>query len=170
MMTRQSTPLGSSSPAAFQDERFAVSRVETAKLESGSASITFEVEVHNHRLGQKVFCGLLDRELRSGVGLSIDTESGEVVDLINDQGIIGYLNNCPLLEGKMFSLRLTMDKFGSTHICSAEIAGEHILYPAVLLNQVEEIGVVLGSTLTEDHGITFEKTRLQVNPAASIDR
>ena len=71
MTTKESAPLGSPAPAAFQDDRFAVSRVETAKLTTESANINFDVEVHHHTVGQKIFCGLLDNELKSGVGLSI---------------------------------------------------------------------------------------------------
>lgn len=163
MTTKSTNPSGDGMSAGLKDEKFAVNRVETARLESDSASIIFEVEVHHLRVGQKIFCGLLDRELKAGVGLSIDTESGEIVDLINDQGIIGFLNAAPLPEGVPILLRLSMDKFGSTHICNAEIAGEHILYPAVLLDKVGEIGAVLGSTLSEEHGISFENARLEID-------
>ncbi len=168
MSTNPATPPDSITAANLDSDRFAVNRIESARIGSTSAGITFEIEVHHHQVGQRIFCGLLDRELKAGVGLAIDTMTGELVDLINDQGIIGYLNNSPIAEGPPFSIRLTMDKFGQTHICSVHICGEKILYPAVLLDEVSEIGAVVGSTLQDDQKVEFLNPHLEVLPSSTV--
>lgn len=168
MTPNPSAKPGPSPITGFDAERFEVSRIATTEVNPQTASITFEITVGNHRIGQKVFCGLLDRELRSGMGIAVDTMNGELTDLVNDQGIIGYLNTTPIPEGKPFTIRLTMDKFGATHICSARIAGEKILYPSVLLDTVREIGAVVGSTTAEVREIEFVGPRLAVNPSATV--
>ncbi len=162
MSSKETISMESDSHPAFAD-KFAVSWVESARIESDSANISFEAEVWHHRSGQKLFIGLLDKNLRSGVGIGIDTASGEILDMINDQGIIGYLDDAALPEGGPVTVRVELDKFGTTHICSLEICGESILYPAVLLDQAYEIGGVLGSTLCKGHAITFENTVLKVS-------
>ena len=167
MTTNPTTQSATSPITAFDSERFEVNRIETVHVDSESTSISFEITVEHHLAGQKIFCGLLDRDLQAGMGLAVDTMTGELIDLINNQGIIGYLNTSPITEGDPFTLRLTMDKFGSTHICSAHIAGEKILYPSVLLDSVSEIGAVVGSTLTDSENIVFKNPKLQVIPSAT---
>ena len=168
MSTNPTTQPGSIAASNLDSDRFAVNRIESVQIGSKSSSITFEIEVRHHQVGQRIFCGLLDRELKSGVGLAVDTMTGELVDLINDQGIIGYLNTNPIAEGAPFSVRLTMDKFGPTHICSVHICGEKILYPAVLLDDVSEIGAVVGSTQGKDQKVEFLNPQLEVLPSSTV--
>jgi hypothetical protein len=168
MTTNQTISLDLDPHPHFAD-RYAVTWVEAAKIENECAAITFEAEVWNHRKGQKIFIGLLDKDLKTGVGLAIDTEGGEVIDMINDQGILGYLSEAPLAEGGPLSLRFSIDKFGTTHICSAEICGERILYPAVLLDDSYEIGAVIGSTLCKGHAITVENAVLKISDGMTTE-
>ncbi|MFV1994619.1 MAG: hypothetical protein ACC661_04215, partial [Verrucomicrobiales bacterium] len=163
MTTDRSAAPNSTAQSALE-ERFTVNRVESSCVDSDCATITFDAWIDRHNRGQRIFCGLLSRDLSTGVGLSIDTATGEIVDLINDQGIIGYLNSCPFPGKNPVPLHLRMEKFGSTFICKVEVAGEAILYPAVLLTNVTEIGAVLGSTQGQGGAAVFSRTSLSVSP------
>ena len=87
-------------PAEFGNQRFNLTRLHDAEIELISGEVIFELELKLYNKAQRIFLGILDSyrleatsmNLQGGIAVSLNASNGEVIDPINGQGVIGYLD------------------------------------------------------------------------------
>lgn len=144
-------------------KRFSPRKAATTPVTGDCAEITFDVEFSHRCPGECLFCGVTADGGHRGIGFSINTRTGEVVDVLNDQGIIGYINSTPIPVDRRIPLHLEIDKFGPNHICTIEIGNERVLYPAVQLPGVKKLAALVGSTPSKNPSVRFGRARLRAS-------
>ncbi len=112
-------------------DRFAYKTLDTAAIGGHSGSeASFVVDVIPARMVQRVLIGFFDEKTRKGISVAFFPATGEVCDLTNDGGVIGYLSNAPMIPGDPVTCELKISRFGRNLVCSVRINGELFLYPS----------------------------------------
>jgi hypothetical protein len=143
-------------------DQFAVHRANAVSVSTDRAIMTLDVEFRHRCPATGLFCGVMDDHMSAGIGFFIDYTTGEVIDVINDQGIIAYLNHAPLPENRLTPIHLDIDKFGPNLISTIEVGNERILYPAIQIHGETRLHGVLGSSPSDCPTTQFGKARLRV--------
>ena len=121
-------------------ESFDVLNFGTVAAPAKPSRFGFQVDVTpSVALGQVVF-GLMQEPHRPGMqrigfGVRVDLERGEIWDIVNGSGLIGWVE-APLgstADGKPESIlfSLEIERIGSALLPKLQIGGEEWLYPAV---------------------------------------
>ncbi len=71
---------------------FNIRKVKSVRLESDPVQIALSVSLEHSHISDKMFFGIMDRTNERGIAVSIHPATGEVGDLINGGGVIGYLS------------------------------------------------------------------------------
>lgn len=81
-----------------------------------------------------------------GFAIRIDLERGEIWDVINDSGLVGWLEQ-PLasLGNERILLSLEIERAGSALLPKLQIGGEEWLYPALRSNEAIQLAAVAGT-------------------------
>lgn len=153
----------------FGNETFNITRLHDTPIGMDHGEVVFEIELRIHHHGQRIFVGLLDSNNldaptisdHMGIGVSIDPDSGEVFDVINGQGIIGYLDEMPLETGTPIFLCLEFEKIKRIYIPKLTLGEEKILHPALHLPEIRSMSLVVGST-TAGGDAAYENPHLMV--------
>ena len=156
-------------PTEFGNQRFNITRIYDTIIDVENGEAAFEIELRLRHLQQKIFFGLLDTDNldsqqispTSGIAVSIDPLSGEIVDLVNSQGIIGYLEIVPLEEREAIFLCIDVEKLRSIFIPKITIGEEKILHPALHLSNHQPVSLVVGST-DSAAGALFENPHFMI--------
>ncbi|MFT4550119.1 MAG: hypothetical protein ACI9UA_001206 [Pseudoalteromonas tetraodonis] len=156
-------------PTDFGNQRFNITRIYDTIIDVENGEAAFEIELRLRHTQQKLFFGLLDTDsldkhsfsTSSGIAISIDPVSGEIVDMINSQGIIGYLENTPLEECESIFLCIDVEKLRSIFIPKITVGEEKILHPALHLSNQQPISLVVGST-DSAAGALFENPHFMI--------
>ena len=136
-------------PTDFGNQRFNITRIYDTIIDVENGEAAFEIELRLRHSQQKLFFGLLDTDsldshrftATSGIAISIDPVGGEVVDLINSQGIIGYLEETPLEERESIFLCIDVEKLRSIFIPKITVGEEKILHPALHLSNQQPVSL-----------------------------
>ena len=160
-------------PTDFGNQRFNVTRIYDTIIDVENGEAVFEIELRMRHSQQKLFFGLLDtgsmdrREFTnsSGIAISIDPVSGEIADLVNSQGIIGYLEDTPLEERESIFLCIDVEKLRNIFIPKITVGEEKILHPALHLSNQQPISLVVGST-DSAAGALFENPHFMISRRA----
>lgn len=152
--------------AAPSIDRFDLQTLEQASIDDSHTRITLSLLLEHHHITQRLFFALLDDQLQQGVAISVHPATGEVCDLSNDAGVVGYLASSPLPPNVPVDCEITLMKFGPNCVCSARIAGETFLYPAFALPYCPHLSAIVGveSDNVRD-GIDHSQVRLTVGHA-----
>ncbi len=114
-------------------DRFDYKALKTAHVDTHSGSeMSFQVEVIPARMTQRVLVGFFDEATQKGISVAFFPATGEVCDLTNDGGVIGYLSKAPTIPGDPVSCELKISRFGRNLVCNVRIQGELFLYPAYI--------------------------------------
>jgi len=154
----------------FGNENFTITRLHDTPIGMDHGEVVFEIELRMRNLGQRLFVGLLDSNHldtpaisdHMGIGVSIDPRSGEVRDVINGQGIIGYLDEMPMGTDTSIFLCLEFEKIKRIYIPKLTVGEEKILHPALHLPEIRSMSLVVGSTAAADDGAVYENPHLMV--------
>jgi hypothetical protein len=130
--------------AAPSIERFDLETLEQACIDDSHSQVTFSLLLEHRHITQRLFFALLDDRRQHGVAISVHPATGEVCDLSNDAGVIGYLSSSPLPPNVPVDCEVTLFKFGPNCVCSARIAGETFLYPAFTLPDCPRLSAIVG--------------------------
>lgn len=155
-------------PTEFGNQNFNITRLHDTPIGMDHGEVVFEIEMRMQHHDQRLFVGLLDTDLldvssmsqHRGIGISIDPESGEVLDAINGQGIIGYLDETPLEPDTPTFLCLEFEKIKRIYIPKLTVGEEKILHPALHLPEISSMSLVVGSTAAD--GAVYENPHLMV--------
>lgn len=131
-------------PVSLPDSEFAafdMLNFGSVAAPSGPARFGFQVDVTPSALLSQVVFALVrdasdsDSPHRAGFGVRVDLERGEIWDIVNGSGLIGWLEE-PLgaqagerRQPILFSLEI--ERIGSALLPKLQVGGEEWLYPAV---------------------------------------
>jgi len=121
---------------------------QTPAVEKPNAEVSFKVDLEPARVTRRVVVGLLDESRKRGIAVAVYPATGEVCDLCNGGGVIGYLANTPLVPGAPLPCDLTLYRFGQNVVCSVRIQGEIFLYPAFSLTGATRLTAFVGQEAT----------------------
>jgi hypothetical protein len=151
---------------------YSVECVGEAGVDVPKLRLKFTVGCRFQTLGQRLFIGVLDPSCpwhvggRRGIGVSIDTEDGTVVDLLNDLGVIDYVDGAPLEPGGVVEFAVDIEKQNRVLIAGISVNGESILHPAIYLEETDRLGAFVGTTLLWGGSATFDGPALKVESFA----
>ncbi|MDF1825315.1 MAG: hypothetical protein P1U68_11775 [Verrucomicrobiales bacterium] len=117
---------------------------QTPPVENPNAEVSFKVDIEPSRVTRRIVVGILDESCKRGISIAIYPATGEVCDLTNGGGVIGYLSRTPLNPGVPVSCDLTLYRFGSNFVCSARVQGEIFLYPAFSMDGTARLTAFVG--------------------------
>ena len=140
--------------------QFQLQALDQVCLTAPMARIGFSVEIEHEHITQRILLALLDEKREQGVSVAIYPATGEVCDLTNGGGVIGYLSLSPLVPHQGIPCELLLYKFGRNCVCSARILGETFLYPAFMLDGAPRMTALVG--YDSGTGITWEHPSLTV--------
>lgn len=132
---------------------FAASRVHTCQLPVVTTHLEFSAQGRTTEFGQRIFVGLmtLDPETNNvtgpGLGVSIDPETGAVEDLLDENGVVGYLNSAPQETDAELSLGIEAWVYGRTFIPRLRMGSETLVLPALLVEPKQTMIVLIGGEL-----------------------
>ena len=160
-------------PTDFGNQRYNITRIYDTIIDVENGEAAFEIELRLRHNQQKLFFGLLDTDSldkrsfapTSGIAISIDPVNGEIVDLVNSQGIIGYLEATPLEERESIFLCIDVEKLRSIFIPKITVGEEKILHPALHLQNQQPVSLVVGST-DSAAGALFENPHFMITRRA----
>ena len=152
-----------------QKNIFTVSRVDSTEPPSYKGDVRFQVDVTLGAEGQQIFVGLLEtsslsvRDNSPGIGISLDPCTGAITDVVNDQGIIGYLEDEDLHPGRQLSVEIEVEVLNEVCIPRITISGETFLHPALLLGHPSKLTALVGSAVMGNERAMFGRSQLQVS-------
>ncbi len=143
------------------NQLFSVDRVDSTALPTGWATIAFECDLHQGAESHKVFLGLMETEsagvTRSpGIGVSVDLQTGLVVDVVNDMGVLGYLEDAPTEADGPLHVKVEVETIGHVMIPRIIIGNDVILHPALYLEAHERLSALVGTSLNPLGDTRFE--------------
>ncbi len=152
-----------------QKHLYAVSKVHSTEPPSATGDVSFQVEVTLGAEGQHIFVGLLEtsalaiREHSPGIGISLDPTTGAITDVVNDQGVIGYLEDEDLHPGRKLHVAIELEVLNEVCIPRINISGEKFLHPALLLGHPGRLTALVGAAILGTERAFFGRSQLQVN-------
>lgn len=117
---------------------------QTPLVDKPNAEVSFKIDVEPVRVTRRIVVGILDESRKRGIAVAIYPATGEVCDLCNGGGVIGYLARTPLAPGVPVPCDLTLYRFGQNYVCSVRIHGEIFLYPAFSLGGATKLTAFVG--------------------------
>lgn len=137
---------------------------KTPSVDQPNAEISFKVDVEPSRVTRRVVVGIQDDSRKRGITIAIYPATGEVCDLTNGGGVIGYLSKAPLNPGVPVHCDLTLYRFGKNFVCSVRVHGEIFLYPAFSMDGSARLTAFVGqeSSGDKEEPIAWSHLRLDV--------
>lgn len=137
---------------------------QTPSVDNPNAEVSFKVDVEPSRVTRRVVVGILDESKKRGISIAIYPATGEVCDMTNGGGVIGYLSKAPLNPGVPVPCDLTLYRFGKNFVCSVRVHGEIFLYPAFSMDGNTCLTAFVGqeSSGSESESIGWSRLRLDV--------
>src|SRR5688572_14304753 len=154
-----------------ENNLYAVRRVDTAAMPDQRSTIVFECDLHQGVRSQKVFLGLMETDSvgivsRSpGIGIAVDLQTGLVTDLVNDQGVLGYLENAPGDSDGPLHVRIEVEMIGRVVLPRIIVGDDVILHPALYLDAKEGLSALVGTSVHPLGDAKFENTLLRTQHA-----
>ena len=156
-------------PTESGNQQFKLSRIHDTRMDLISGEVVFEVELELSHENQRLFLGLMDSHrineksmfMQSGIAVSINTKNGELRDPINDNNVIGNINQSSLDYESPNFVCLEYEKIKSIYIPKLTIGEEKMLLPAIHLPELRSLSIVVGSS-TGDWAAKFNNPHLLI--------
>ena len=111
-------------------DQFTLQAVDEIRFSGTNEEIKYSVEITAQSITNRVVVALMDQTQQKGMAIAIYTATGEVCDVSNGGGVIGYLKQAPLNPNQAIECELSIFRFGKNFVCNAVVEGETFLYPA----------------------------------------
>lgn len=147
-------------------DQFHLHSIEQACLNEEQSQISFSVEVEHDQITQRILIALLDENREKGACLAIYPATGEVCDLTNGGGVIGYLSLSPIIPGQSIHCELLLYKYGGTFVSTARICGETFLYPAFSMGDCTRLTALVG--YDSGAGVQWDDESLRVESVRAV--
>lgn len=132
---------------------FAACRAHACQLPAVTTHLEFHAQGQTTEYGQRLFVGLMTLDPLTnhvtgpGLGVSIDPETGAVEDLLDDNGVVGYLYGAPQENSAEISLGLEAWIYGRTFIPRLRLGSEVLVLPALLVEPRQTMIMLMGGEL-----------------------
>tara|TARA_R110002096_G_scaffold228601_2_gene418092 strand:- start:2820 stop:3308 length:489 start_codon:yes stop_codon:yes gene_type:complete len=137
---------------------------QTPHVDNPNAEVSFKVDIEPSRVTRRVVVGILDESKKRGITVAIYPATGEVCDVTNGGGVIGYLSKSPLSPGVPVPCDLTLYRFGKNFVCSVRVHGEIFLYPAFSMDGNAQLTAFVGQEIEgASKGETLSWSRLRLD-------
>ena len=156
-----------------ENNLYAVNRVDTAAVTEDRTTLIFECDLHQGVRSQKVFLGLMETENLGiatnspGIGVAVDLQTGLVTDVVNDQGVLGYLENAPGDANGPVHVRVEVEVIGRVVLPRIQVGDDEILHPALYLDPHGGLSALVGTSVYPFGDARFENARL--HPAGACE-
>ncbi|MDF1751371.1 MAG: hypothetical protein P1U89_01215 [Verrucomicrobiales bacterium] len=124
--------------------QFTIQAVDEIRFSGTNEEIKYSVEIIPHSITNRVVVALMDQRQLTGMAVAIYPATGEVCDVSNGGGVIGYLRNAPLNPSVPIKCELSVFRFGKNFVCSTVIDGETFLYPAFSFEPSAPMAALVG--------------------------
>ncbi|MEO0414956.1 MAG: hypothetical protein AAF226_08405, partial [Verrucomicrobiota bacterium] len=114
---------------------------------SALGEITMSLTIETGSIMERIVIGLLDDSRENGIGIGFFPATGEVCDLCNDGGVIGYLPNAPYRAGDAVKFEITVNRYGANFVTALKLNGESFLYPGFLQEGEINLSAVVGKNV-----------------------
>jgi len=137
---------------------------QTPPVEQHNAEVSFKVDIEPSRVTRRIVVGIQDESRKRGITVAIYPATGEVCDLSNGGGVLGYLSETPLAPGVPVPCDLTLYRFGHNFVCSVRVQGEIFLYPAFSMDGSAKLTAFVGPEKDDksEEGVVWSRLRLDV--------
>ena len=136
---KNSTAMEASLLYSGDNELFSVGRLGQIEIPNHEGILNYSTECTCPGACRKIFLGLTVPRESSGIAIAIDTDTGAVIDLINDLGIIGFFDNVPMSATETLKIGLEVDLLGSVTIPTIVVNEERMLHPALNLSHANMV-------------------------------
>jgi hypothetical protein len=141
--------------------QFKLHALEQTCLSDSQSQVSFNVEIEHEQITQRIVIALLDENRENGAAVAIYPATGEVCDLTNGGGVIGYLSGSPLVPHQPVPCEILLYRFGRNCVCSVRAHGETFLYPAFMIEGSPRMTALVGHD--SGNGIGWSKSKLTVS-------
>ena len=146
---------------------FSLQRIGEVLLPAKRGEVVFSGTFNHRHRGQEIFLALVETtamgqpdERSPGLGIRIDLQTGLIMDLLNDQGVLGYLPYRTLAPHQDIPFSIEMDLIGRVCVPRLVIGGEIILHPALYLITRGSLSALTGLSLHPPGQATFTDLHL----------
>jgi hypothetical protein len=132
---------------------FTIDHAGEVLLPAKRGEICFSGSFRHQNRGQEVFLALVEttlmrkRERSPGIGFKIDLQTGLVMDLLNDEGVLGYLPRRTLAPDQDITFRIELELIGRVCVPRLVIGGEIFLHPSLYLETRGSLSALTGTSL-----------------------
>jgi len=132
---------------------FALNRAGEVLLPAKRGEVCFSGAFSHRNRGQEIFLALVETssmgksERSPGIGFKIDFQTGLIMDLLNDQGVLGYLPRRTLAPHQDIPFRIEMELIGRVCVPRLIIGGEIFLHPSLYLETRGSLSALTGTSL-----------------------
>ncbi len=113
-------------------------------LDGSSMDLRLAIDVEPRCITQRVLVGLWDSASQKGIQVAVYPATGEVCDVSNGAGVLGYLSSAPVLHGDRISFEVNSSVKGENMIADITVNGETFWYPAFSVQASSEFRPRLG--------------------------
>ena len=148
---------------------FAVRREQSLPYPRTRGMLEFSGEFRHEDRMQKVFIAMMEpkhlsvRSRSPGVGVAIDLQTGLVTDLVNDQGVLGYLERATLAPHTNIRFTLELDVMGRVCVPRLIVEDDEILHPALYLESLTEMSGLTGTSIHPAGDAKFNNCRVNTS-------
>lgn len=128
-------------------EQYALQAVDEIRFNGDNEELKYSVQITPQSLTNRVVVALLDQRQQRGMAVAIYPATGEVCDVTNGGGVIGYLKDAPLNPQRPINCELNIFRFGKNFVCNAVIGGETFLYPAFSYSENAPMAAMVGKEI-----------------------
>jgi len=136
---------------------------QTPAVDNPNAEVSFKVDVEPVSVTRRVVVGILDESRQRGITIAFYPATGEVCDLSNGGGVIGYLSQAPMSPGVPVACDLTLYRFGKNFVCSVRVNGEIFLYPAFSMDGDARLSAFVGQEADGEASEVLSWSRLRLD-------
>lgn len=129
------------------EDNYTIYRLPNDSVITNNNITQFAVDIKISKNSEKIFLGLFNDNQKSGVAVTVNQQNGEIEDVLNGHGIIGYLINSPLKTQKTHCFALSIEKYGKIYLPVININNESLLHPATYIKQNCQINAYAGSSI-----------------------
>lgn len=132
---------------------FAIRRMGEILVPAKRGEVCFAGTFNHRHRDQEVFLALVETssmgksERSPGIGFKIDLQTGLIMDVLNDQGVLGYLPRRVLAPHQDIPFRIEMELIGRVCVPRLVIGGEIILHPSLYLETRGSLSALTGTSL-----------------------
>ncbi len=145
---------------------YAVQRLQTTPLPRERSILSFECDVTHNECQQKIFVGLMETTSLGiaphspGIGVSICLQTGLITDVVNDLGVIGYIENVEEAVG--MHIRVEVEIIGRVYLPRIIVGEDIVLHPALYLDAESELSALVGTSVHPPGDASFENHSLSL--------